>query len=149
MAAQIWSVATGHCFVTFAEHTAAVTGLAWLPSSTAVVSSSLDGTVRAFDLVRCGLVKIASRHQHRVCRCCWLGCTFALRVCSICSDLCLVERMRALPVSTARTRASFAGWLATATMLEAGDLRVEVLVNNVCRSRLRSLQSARAAMFPT
>lgn len=38
--------------MTFSEHTGPVTGLAFLPNSAAVVSSSLDGTVRAFDLIR-------------------------------------------------------------------------------------------------
>ena len=49
---KLWTPSNGFCFVTFAEHTAPVTGLAFLPNSAAVVSSSLDGTVRAFDLIR-------------------------------------------------------------------------------------------------
>lgn len=48
----MWLVASGFCFVTFAEHTGPVTGVAFLPSASAVLSSSLDGTVRAWDLVR-------------------------------------------------------------------------------------------------
>jgi periodic tryptophan protein 2 len=48
----MWLVSSGFCFVTFAEHTAPVTGVAFLPSASAVVSCSLDGTVRAWDLVR-------------------------------------------------------------------------------------------------
>ena len=51
---KVWSLASGYCFVTFAEHSAAVTGVAWTPPGNAVLSASLDGTVRAFDLVRCG-----------------------------------------------------------------------------------------------
>ena len=43
---------TGACFVTFKEHTAPVSAVAFLPSGHAVLSASLDGTVRAFDLVR-------------------------------------------------------------------------------------------------
>lgn len=50
---KVWSVASGSCFVTFSDHTAAVTGLVFTPNSNALVSSSLDGTCRAFDLVRC------------------------------------------------------------------------------------------------
>ena len=38
--------------MTFAEHAAPVTGVAFLPNSSALVSASLDGTVRAFDLLR-------------------------------------------------------------------------------------------------
>ena len=49
---KLWTPSNGFCFVTFAEHTAPVTGVAFLPNSAAVVSASLDGTVRAFDLVR-------------------------------------------------------------------------------------------------
>lgn len=50
---KIWSVASGSCFVTFAEHKSAVTGLVFTPNSNALVSCSLDGTARAFDLIRC------------------------------------------------------------------------------------------------
>lgn len=50
---KVWSVASGYSFVTFSEHRGAITGITFTPSSNAVLSSSLDGTVRAFDLVRC------------------------------------------------------------------------------------------------
>ena len=43
---------SGFCFVTFSEHTAPIVGVEWLPSGHALLSASLDGTVRAFDLVR-------------------------------------------------------------------------------------------------
>ena len=53
---KLWNTHSGFCFVTFKEHTAPVTGLAFIGGSTGsnhvVVSSSLDGTVRAFDLIR-------------------------------------------------------------------------------------------------
>ncbi len=49
---KIWTPSNGFCFVTFAEHSAPVTGLAFLPNSAALVSASLDGTVRAYDLIR-------------------------------------------------------------------------------------------------
>ena len=73
---KVWSVASGYCFVTFAEHRAAVTGLAWTPPGNAVLSCSLDGTVRAFDLVRC-----AAKLQ-QLCRNCgrqeeMMGCSSA------------------------------------------------------------------------
>ncbi|TPP63498.1 WD40-repeat-containing subunit of the 18S rRNA processing complex [Fasciola gigantica] len=50
---KVWRVASGRTLVTFSDHTAAVTGVAF-PASKAkvVVSASLDGTVRAHDLVR-------------------------------------------------------------------------------------------------
>jgi len=53
---KVWNAASGFCFVTFAEHTAGVTGITFIGGKgghgLAVLSSSLDGTVRAFDLVR-------------------------------------------------------------------------------------------------
>ena len=49
---KLWTVTNGFCFVTFAEHSAPITAVRFLPSGHAVVSASLDGTVRAFDLVR-------------------------------------------------------------------------------------------------
>eukprot|EP00051_Salpingoeca_urceolata_P015317 m.198012 g.198012 ORF g.198012 m.198012 type:complete len:909 (+) comp18362_c0_seq2:64-2790(+) len=49
---KLWNTSSGFCYVTFKEHSAAVTGVAFAQSGLAVVSSSLDGTVRAFDLVR-------------------------------------------------------------------------------------------------
>lgn len=49
---KVWSTATGSCFVTFTEHKAPVSAVTFAPSGHAVVSASLDGTVRAFDLMR-------------------------------------------------------------------------------------------------
>jgi periodic tryptophan protein 2 len=61
---KLWNAASGFCFVTFTEHTSAVTGVAFMGGrgggggggggghGLSVVTSSLDGTVRAFDLVR-------------------------------------------------------------------------------------------------
>lgn len=49
---KLWSMTSGFCYVTFSEHTAAVTDLCYVRGGHAIVSASLDGTVRAFDLVR-------------------------------------------------------------------------------------------------
>ncbi|KAH9545465.1 hypothetical protein CY35_12G049400 [Sphagnum magellanicum] len=49
---KLWSAASGSCYVTFAEHTSAITAVLFLPTNHVVVSASLDGTVRAYDLVR-------------------------------------------------------------------------------------------------
>ena len=49
---KLWSPSSGFCFVTFTDHTAAVQDLAFVPHGRALVSASLDGTVRAFDLLR-------------------------------------------------------------------------------------------------
>lgn len=53
---KVWNTTTGFCFVTFSEHSAPVTGLTFIGGKgghgLALLSSSLDGSVRAFDLVR-------------------------------------------------------------------------------------------------
>ncbi|ETN71197.1 WD domain, G-beta repeat protein [Necator americanus] len=49
---KIWDGRTGFCTVTFDEHTSAVTGVCWTQNGKAILSSSLDGTVRAHDLKR-------------------------------------------------------------------------------------------------
>ncbi|KAF9068823.1 WD40-repeat-containing domain protein [Rhodocollybia butyracea] len=50
---KIWSTQSSFCFVTFSEHSAPITGVAFARYGTNVLfSASLDGTVRAYDLVR-------------------------------------------------------------------------------------------------
>lgn len=49
---KVWNVTSGFCFVTFSEHTNAVTALHFMASSNCLLSASLDGTVRAWDLFR-------------------------------------------------------------------------------------------------
>ncbi|KAL5012052.1 hypothetical protein ScPMuIL_010603 [Solemya velum] len=49
---KIWNTTSGFCFVTFAEHIGGITGVTFNQQGKAVISSSLDGTVRAFDLNR-------------------------------------------------------------------------------------------------
>ncbi|GIM02141.1 hypothetical protein Vretimale_6840 [Volvox reticuliferus] len=49
---KVFQLSTGFCFVTFSEHTAPVTAVTFLPSGAVLLSASLDGTVRAWDLVR-------------------------------------------------------------------------------------------------
>lgn len=49
---KLWNVSNGFCFVTFTEHKSGVSAVAFVQSGKAVVSASLDGTVRAFDLHR-------------------------------------------------------------------------------------------------
>ena len=49
---KLWNTNSGFCFVTFSEHEAAVTGVCFTPNAKVVLSSSLDGTVRAFDMTR-------------------------------------------------------------------------------------------------
>ena len=50
---KVWHANSGFCFKTFTNHTAAVTGICFTGrDSSVIVTSSLDGTVRAFDLRR-------------------------------------------------------------------------------------------------
>lgn len=49
---KLWSTQSGFCFVTFTEHSAAVTALEFAKKKQIVFSASLDGTVRAFDMIR-------------------------------------------------------------------------------------------------
>lgn len=49
---KVWNTNTGLCFVTFTEHTSSVTNVTFTTSGFVIVSASLDGTVRAFDLHR-------------------------------------------------------------------------------------------------
>ncbi|XP_030059627.1 periodic tryptophan protein 2 homolog [Microcaecilia unicolor] len=49
---KVWNASSGFCFVTFTEHTSSVTAVTFTSSGFVVVSASLDGTVRAFDLHR-------------------------------------------------------------------------------------------------
>ncbi|THV01919.1 WD40 repeat-like protein [Dendrothele bispora CBS 962.96] len=49
---KIWSTHSGFCFVTFSEHTAPVSSVAFAKYGSVLFSASLDGTVRAFDLIR-------------------------------------------------------------------------------------------------
>lgn len=49
---KLWNTLNGFCFVTFSEHTSCVTGVQFSKNKKFLVTSSLDGTVRAFDIVR-------------------------------------------------------------------------------------------------
>lgn len=49
---KLWNINSGFCFVTFNEHTNAVMAVAFSGTKKFVVSASLDGTVRAYDIIR-------------------------------------------------------------------------------------------------
>jgi periodic tryptophan protein 2 len=50
---KVWDTSSGHCIVTFADHSSGVTALEYPRMKRNVVfTASLDGTVRAYDLVR-------------------------------------------------------------------------------------------------
>lgn len=48
---KLWH-SSGLCFATLADHTASIEALAFTPQGNAILSASMDGSVRAFDLVR-------------------------------------------------------------------------------------------------
>jgi periodic tryptophan protein 2 len=50
---KVWTTKNCLCFVTFSEHVAKITAVQFLPKKgNAIVTASLDGTVRAYDLVK-------------------------------------------------------------------------------------------------
>ena len=49
---KLWQTKTSFCIVTFSEHSSAVSSVIYSQSGKIVLSASLDGTVRAFDLKR-------------------------------------------------------------------------------------------------
>ena len=50
---KIWNASSGNCFKTFHQHSAEITDVCFTGrESSVVVTSSLDGTVRCFDLKR-------------------------------------------------------------------------------------------------
>ncbi|CAK5261817.1 unnamed protein product [Mycena citricolor] len=49
---KVWSTHTGFCFVTFTEHSAPVSCVEFAKHGSVLFTASLDGTVRAYDLVR-------------------------------------------------------------------------------------------------
>ncbi|MQM11932.1 hypothetical protein Taro_044846 [Colocasia esculenta] len=49
---KVWIASSGSCFITFSEHTNAVTSVHFVAGKDSLLSASLDGTVRAWDLIR-------------------------------------------------------------------------------------------------
>ncbi|GAB0091607.1 Periodic tryptophan protein 2 [Sergentomyia squamirostris] len=49
---KLWNLHTGFCFITFSEHAAPVSAVEFSKNRKFLVSASLDGTVRAFDMMR-------------------------------------------------------------------------------------------------
>jgi periodic tryptophan protein 2 len=49
---KIWNATSGFCFVTFEDHSSAISAVEFAKQGQVIFSASLDGTVRAYDLVR-------------------------------------------------------------------------------------------------
>ncbi|KAJ3195125.1 hypothetical protein HK101_001036 [Irineochytrium annulatum] len=49
---KLWNTQSGYCFVTFTNHSAGIQAVDFAKKGQVVFSASLDGTIRAFDMVR-------------------------------------------------------------------------------------------------
>lgn len=49
---KVWSTHSGFCFITFNEHSAPISSVSFAKQGSVLFSASLDGTVRAYDLIR-------------------------------------------------------------------------------------------------
>ena len=49
---KLWNASSGFCFVTFAEHSASISAVEFVKQGQVLFSASLDGTVRAYDMIR-------------------------------------------------------------------------------------------------
>jgi periodic tryptophan protein 2 len=49
---KLWNTRSGFCIITFSQHTASVSAVYFASQGQVLFSASLDGTVRAFDLIR-------------------------------------------------------------------------------------------------
>jgi periodic tryptophan protein 2 len=49
---KLWNTTSGFCFVTFSDHTSSVSTVQFAKQGQVLFSASLDGTVRAYDLLR-------------------------------------------------------------------------------------------------
>ena len=68
---KIFDVSSSNCLITFVEHTAKVTGLQYaLNKSNVLVSSSLDGTIRAYDLIKYKNFRIMTTPKQTQLICC-------------------------------------------------------------------------------
>ncbi|KAK2198430.1 bifunctional WD40 repeat/WD40-YVTN repeat-like-containing domain superfamily/Periodic tryptophan protein 2/WD40 repeat [Babesia duncani] len=63
---KLWDSISGINFVTFEEHGASVEAICFTPQGNAIISASLDGTVRAFDLLRYKNFRTLSATANRV-----------------------------------------------------------------------------------
>ena len=68
---EIFDISSSNCLITFIEHTAKVTGLQYaLNKSNVLVSSSLDGTIRAYDLIKYKNFRIMTTPKQTQLICC-------------------------------------------------------------------------------
>lgn len=61
---KCWTTKNALCFTTFSDHEGGITDIKFLKKGNAILSSSLDGTVRAFDLVKYKNFKTLKPNKH-------------------------------------------------------------------------------------
>ncbi|KAG0148898.1 hypothetical protein CROQUDRAFT_654250 [Cronartium quercuum f. sp. fusiforme G11] len=49
---KVWNANSGFCYVTFTEHQSSISAVEFAKQGSIIFSASLDGTIRAFDLIR-------------------------------------------------------------------------------------------------
>ena len=68
---KVFDISSSNCLITFTEHTAKITGLQYaLNKSNLLISSSLDGTVRAYDLIKYKNFRIMTTPKQTQLICC-------------------------------------------------------------------------------
>ena len=68
---KIFDISSSNCLITFVDHTAKITGLQYAQNkSNVLVSSSLDGTIRAYDLIKYKNFRIMTTPKQTQLICC-------------------------------------------------------------------------------
>ena len=68
---KIFDISSSNCLITFTEHTSKITGLQYaLNKSNLLISSSLDGTIRAYDLIKYKNFRIMTTPKQTQLICC-------------------------------------------------------------------------------
>ena len=68
---KIFDISSSNCLITFTDHTAKITGLQYaLNKSNLLISSSLDGTIRAYDLIKYKNFRIMTTPKQTQLICC-------------------------------------------------------------------------------
>ncbi len=66
---KLWNAMNGICFASFEEHEATISGIAFFPKGNALITSSYDGTLKAFDLVRYRCFRTYTTPVHAALQC--------------------------------------------------------------------------------
>ena len=84
---RLWDLKSHFCFVTFSDHSSDVTGLAFSPKgNNTLISSSRDGTVRAFDTLRYRNFRIMKPDSSNQLSCVAIDPSGEVKIQNICSN---------------------------------------------------------------